>query len=55
MGSADTILKDVAQVTHNLADIFGGEEGKNQLVSAIRDLNDTIATVKSVDGFRRWG
>ena len=43
MGSADTILKDVAQVTHNLADIFGGEEGKNQLVSAIRDLNDTIA------------
>ena len=48
MGSADTILKDVAQVTHNLANIFGGEEGKNQLVSAIRDLNDTIATVKTM-------
>lgn len=48
MGSADVILKDVARVTRNLADVLGGEEGKSQLASAIRDLNDTLAAVRTM-------
>ncbi len=48
MNNTDAILRDISKVTHNLAEVFGSETGKNGLASAVRDLNETIANVKTI-------
>lgn len=48
LSNAGDILQDVSQVTHNLADILGGENGNQQLSELIKNLNTTIENIKNL-------
>jgi phospholipid/cholesterol/gamma-HCH transport system substrate-binding protein len=49
----EAISLDVRQVTHNMADVFGDEEGRRQLENIMNELESTVSAVSAISNENR--